>query len=215
MKRAIFLTLASIGDQQRRSENKLWCEFETERSCILGGLLDAAAHGLRALPDVHLDQLPRMADFASWATACETALWPAGTFAQAYEANRRTAIEDVADADPVAACVQKIMATRSIWIESAADLLRAGVNLADDAFSRRSAGGPKNPRALSGRLRRAQAFLRVLGIEITFSREGRAGNRIIRMRATAENSVSTVRTVSSIGNNSFAPPPARTTLNSV
>ena len=25
-----------------------------------------------------------MADFALWAAACETALWPAGTFARAY-----------------------------------------------------------------------------------------------------------------------------------
>jgi hypothetical protein len=37
--------------------------------------------------------LPRMADFALWATACETALWPAGTFMRAYEENRRAAIE--------------------------------------------------------------------------------------------------------------------------
>jgi hypothetical protein len=44
---------------------------------------------------------------------------------------------------------------------------------------RSSDGWPKNPRALAGRLRRSQTFLRVLGIDITFSREGRAGNRII------------------------------------
>jgi hypothetical protein len=36
---------------------------------------------------VHLDRLPRMADFVLWATACETALWPAGGFARAA-ANR-------------------------------------------------------------------------------------------------------------------------------
>jgi len=51
---------------------------------------------------------------------------------------------------------------------------------------------PKNPRALAGRLRRAQTFLRALGIDIAFSREGRAGSRIIRIRATQENIVSTV-----------------------
>jgi hypothetical protein len=32
---------------------------------------------------------------------------------------------------------------------------------------------------LAGRLRRAQTFLRTLGIEITFSREGRTGTRMI------------------------------------
>jgi hypothetical protein len=57
---------------------------------------------------------------------------------------------------------------------------------------------PKNSRALAGRLRRAQTFQRALGIDITFSREGRAGSRIIRIRETQENIVSTVSTVSSV-----------------
>jgi hypothetical protein len=50
----------------------------------------------------------------------------------------------------------------------------------------------KNPRALAGRLRRAQTFLRTLGIEITFSREGRTGTRMIRVSTSAEDTVSTV-----------------------
>jgi len=32
------------------------------------------SHGLRALPQVRLDRLPRMADFGLWAPACETTL---------------------------------------------------------------------------------------------------------------------------------------------
>jgi len=43
---------------------------------------------------------------------------------------------------------------------------------------------------------RAQTFLRTLGIEITFSREGRTGTRMIRVSTSAENSVSTVSIVS-------------------
>ncbi len=69
--RAIFLTLESIGEVQRRSESELWRNFELARPRILGALLDAAAHGLKALSRVNLDRLPRMADFALWATACE------------------------------------------------------------------------------------------------------------------------------------------------
>jgi hypothetical protein len=42
-----------------------------------------------------------MADFALWATACETTLWPAGTFWSAYSGNRDQAVEGVIDADPV------------------------------------------------------------------------------------------------------------------
>jgi hypothetical protein len=46
--------------------------------------------------------------------------------------------------------------------------------------------------ALAGRLRRAQTLLRTLGIQITFSREGWAGNRIIRVNTDAASTVSTV-----------------------
>jgi hypothetical protein len=106
--RAIFLTLSPIAERQRRSEAELWREFEMARPRVLGALLDAAAHGLRALSGLgyRLEQLPRMAYFTVWAGACETALWPAGTFARAYEANRRAAIESMIDADPVASCVR-------------------------------------------------------------------------------------------------------------
>src|ERR1700758_4904192 len=101
--RAIFLALEPIADERRRTERQLWREFEAVRPRILGALLDTAAHGLRRLSRVRLECSPRMADFALWATACETAFWPPGTLLRAYNANRRAAIEGVIEADPVAA----------------------------------------------------------------------------------------------------------------
>ena len=60
-------------------------------------------------------------------------------------------------------------------------------------------GWPKNPRALAGRLRRAQTPLRALGIYIVFGREGRLGTRTIRIAAMGENRTNdTVSTVSRI-----------------
>ena len=86
-----------------------------------------------------------MADFALWATACETAFWPAGTFTLAYQANRRAAIESVIDTDPVAACMREIMTDLRSWTGSASDLLIACADWAGDDVSRRSAAGPKIP----------------------------------------------------------------------
>jgi hypothetical protein len=181
--RAIFLTLPYVHDTRRRPEKEIWRQFEIAQPQIFGALLEAASHGLRRLPEVRLKRLPRMADFALWATACETAFWPAGTFLRAYNANRRAAIESVIEADPVAARVRDIMAKQTTWTGNASDLLRIGADASRDNGSRRSAGWPKSPRALAGRLRRVQTSLRSLGIEIAFSREGRAGTRIIRMSA--------------------------------
>jgi hypothetical protein len=193
--RSIVLTLPPIADPRRQSERQLWAQFELARPRILGALLDLIVHGLRTLPGIGLDRLPRMADFAIWAAACETALWPPGTFGRAYAANRMAAIECTIDADPVAAYVRELMAERSAWTGSAADLFRAGAARSSDGISRDRTGWPKNPRALAGRLRRAQTFLRALGIDITFSREGRAGSRIIRMHTTLKNPVCTVSSV--------------------
>jgi hypothetical protein len=182
--RAIFLSLGSIGDEQRRSEAELWRDFERARPAILGALLDAVAYGLRAGDSFHPGRLPRMADFALWATACETGLWPAGTFARAYASSRKAAIQRIIDADPIATCVRQLMSEHSSWTGCAADLLRVGIEGRNQ--SSYSANWPRNPRALAGRLRRAQTFLRAIGIEIAFGREGRAGNRIISIQSREE-----------------------------
>ena len=177
--RAISLTLESLTNERRRPEQELWREFELARPCILGALLDGVAHGLRTMPILCLRELPRMADFAVWMTACEAALWPSGTALRAYDANRRTAIEEVIDADPIAAFIREMMSERTTWAGSASDLLRASFKR--QGISNLSAGWPRHPRALGSRLRRCQTFLRTVGIEVSFAREGRAGNRMIRI----------------------------------
>src|SRR6266568_5140950 len=118
--RAIVLTLPPISDAQRRSEAELWADFERARAGILGALLDVMAHGLSRRFHVRRATLPRMADFALWAAAC---------VARAYAANRRTMIEVFIDADPVAACVRDMMASRNQWTGTASDFLLAADKL--------------------------------------------------------------------------------------
>jgi hypothetical protein len=184
--RALFLTLEPISEDRRRPEQELWAAFEKERPRILGVLLDAVVQGLKMLPQTRLNKLPRMADFAMWASACETAFWPAGTFWTAFCGNRDEAIEGVIDADPIATAVRAIMAARAQWTGTASDLLGALGEAAGEA-QRKARTWPDSPRALAGRLRRAATFLRRVGIEISFRREGRARTRTIRISAVPEN----------------------------
>jgi hypothetical protein len=184
--RAVFLTLEPIPEERRRPEQELWAAFEAERPRILGALLDAVARGLAELPRTKLDKLPRMADFAFWATACETALWPVGTFWSAYCGNLGEALDAVVDADPVAAAVRTMMQARTertAWTGNATDLLGA---LADAVGERvaKSKSWPDSPRALSGRLRRAASSLRKIGINVSFGREGRTRTRTIVISLT-------------------------------
>ena len=158
----------------------MWAAFELERPLVLGVLLDAVAKGLAELPRTKLDRLPRMADFALWATACETALWPTGTFWSAYCGNRDEAVDGVIDADPIAAAVRAVMTTPTEWTGTASELLGALAEMAGERVAKAKTW-PDSPRALAGRLRRAATFLRKIGIDIGFEREGRARTRTIRI----------------------------------
>ena len=183
--RALFLTLEPIPEERRRPEQELWAAFEAERPRLLGVLLDAVAKGLAELPRTKLDKLPRMADFALWATACEIALWPSGTFWSAYCGNRDEAVDGVIDADPIAAAVRALMQARTEWTGTASDLLGALAEMAGERVAK-SKTWPDSPRALAGRLRRAATFLRKVGIDIGFEREGRARTRMIRITTTGK-----------------------------
>jgi len=198
--RAIFLALKNISDEKRRPEKKFWEDFDAAHPCILGALLDGVAHGLHKLPGIRLDRTPRMADFATWATACETAYWQAGTFAQAYEQNREDAIGTVIEADLVATAMQMFMAVRTQWEGTATDLLGAlKKEVGEDQAKLKE--WPSTPRSLSGRVRRQAATLRRVGIDITLDDKSpdRKRTRLIKLArkegaATVRNSP-TVRTL--------------------
>jgi hypothetical protein len=192
--RSIFITLEHIPDERRMPQEDLWAMFEDRRPRILGALLDAAVEGLGNLSDVQANGLPRMADFARMAMACESALWRPGTFEEAYSDNRDEAVEASIDADPVAATVRALVArlrtvrtTRTanpqdpigtVWAGTASDLL-GKLETVKDEIGHRGAGFPKSAPALSDRLTRAEPFLRKRGIEIKRDRVGHERTRMI------------------------------------
>ena len=184
--RAIYLHLNPIEEEQRRPEHEIWQEFENARPMVLGALLDAVSLGLRHLPDTELSTYPRMADFARWVAACETAFFPVGTFLRAYGSNRNDVIENVLEADPVAQAIRSLMDKRIDWSGTATDLL---TDLSDTAGerTRKNRSWPANARSLSGRLHRICPFLRKIGILIEFKKEGRKRTRMIYISREPEN----------------------------
>ena len=137
-------------------------------------------HGLRTLSETYLDRLPRMADFARWATACETALWPAGSFMAAYCGNRDDAVESVIEADDVATAVRQMMESREDWSGTYAELLSELSRVAGER-QQRWKFWPGNSKALSNRLRRAKPGLRNVGITFEVAREGHERTRVVHI----------------------------------
>jgi len=178
--RLLPVRLEVIPDTERRTEAELHAAFEDARPRIVGALLDVVAHGLMQLPSTRLNRLPRMADYAAWVRACETAIWPAGTHMAVYEVNRADAVDVVLDADLVAMALRQLMETRVEHVTTATALLAdLGPLVSDDM--RRGRQWPGNGRALSGQLTRLGPALRRVGITVAHFREGGTGRRLIRI----------------------------------
>ena len=179
--RTIFLTLEPIPEDQRKADQALQDEVARARPLILGALLDRVARGLQRMPATRLARMPRMADFALWATACETS---GGAFMRAYENNRASAVEIILEADLVATAVRTFMKTRNgeKWTGTAGQLLFALTQVIEENL-RRGRDWPSAANILSGRLRRAATNLRKIGIEITFDAGHRRG-RVIHIAVT-------------------------------
>jgi hypothetical protein len=178
--RAIILTLEPILDNERRSERDLLAEFEAARPKILGALLDAVATGLKMLPETKLEQVPRMADFVFWVTACEGALWEQETFQTAYNANRDNLVQTVLEENPVAGAIRDLLASKGEWTGTATQLLN-DLNLQDTitGVKRERRYWPQIANQLSGKLRRIAPMLRKSGIEVEFQK---SEDRLIELR---------------------------------
>ena len=181
--RALIVDFLDIKHEMRRDEGRFWREFEEARPRILGALLDAVVTGLRKLPAVTLDQLPRMADFAIWVSACETALGLERAQAlEAYRANCAEARNLALEESPIYEPLREV--ARAGFSGTSTELLILLNKLATDC-TRRSRWWPKAPNALSNALRRMVGNLRSIGIEIYFNRVDHQGRRVISVKSAS------------------------------
>ncbi len=181
--RALQIELEPIPDNRRKSEKELWRNFEAARPVIFAGILNGLACALRELPNVHMEELPRMADAALWATAGETAFgWPTGTFIAAYSQNLKEGAIASLDAHPVGVALRELLDGTPEWTGEPAHLLEKLSRCASDEL-RHSQNWPKAPRALSAVLRRMAQALRRAGIALEF---GRGKRRTVRLCKRAD-----------------------------
>jgi hypothetical protein len=197
--RALTLDLLPIDELNRREEEDLYRDFESEMPQILGALFTAVCGALAHLPDTRLERRPRMADFARWATAAEQPLgFPRGAFMAAYAGNRAETVRETLEADPVGAAVIVLMDRLSeeqqgTWEGISQDLKRELEQFVDEG-TKKAAEWPKSPRGLSGRLRRLVTFFRESGIQIVFPGKGSKGQRLLVITRTGGDSTATTAT---------------------
>jgi hypothetical protein len=184
--RSLLVYLPPVGEEDRRPEEELWIAYGQARPRLLGALLEAVAVGLRRLPQVRLDRLPRMADYTRWAYAAAPGLQlDPDVFLAAYRDNREAANELALEASPVAREVRGLVEAEGAWLGTASELL-AALNRRVPPEGRPARGWPTTPRALSNGLRRVQPNLRQVAIVVVFRREPQTGRRLIELETVGK-----------------------------
>jgi len=182
--RALTIYLMPIPKEKRISEMQLMEKWELRKAGIFGALCDALSIALAKYKNIKLKWLPRMADFAIWASAAESSFgWKEGTFMREYENNRHRLIDIAIEADPVALAVIDMIEKENgyKWSGKASDLLEALKSQVGDQVTRLKSW-PKQPNFLSNKLRRCATSLREKGISIEWTK---SGDRIITITKTA------------------------------
>lgn len=166
--RAITVRLRPILETERRTEEELLEDWSSVAPRVLGALLDGLSTGLRRLPSIRLDRLPRMADFARFVTACEPGLgFEPGSFLAAYGANQADTTETTFEADPVAVAIRDMIRNDYPigWNGSATELLTA-LNARAGETIKRTRLWPATASSLGNRIDRIAPVLRAQGFAV-------------------------------------------------
>ncbi|NJD03823.1 MAG: hypothetical protein FIA99_14765 [Ruminiclostridium sp.] len=201
--RAILLRMERISKDNRKTEYKIWKEFNEEKGEILGGIFDTLAKATLIKPTIHLEELPRMADFMEWGCAISEALGPEtktleiGTktlktgieaFKESYLGNIQSQNKEAIDASPVGNVIIKLVEDgfkikradtlnvekATSWKGTASELLSLLEECATFyKINIKSKTWPKTANVLTRRINEIKTNLQEEGINFDARREGK------------------------------------------
>lgn len=179
--RAIPITLPVIPNGSRRTEKQIWSDFEQDAPAIFGGLLKLLSAAIRTLPTVRVPNLPRMADFALFATAAEEAmgLMP-GDWMRFYRQNMAATNQALIDDNPLVGLIRECLTNKPEQMQCGQWLKLLGSHAKHDPTLQKAI--PSNPRGLRGELKRLAPVMRRAGIEIDFDTYSNNHRSIIAIR---------------------------------
>ncbi|WP_395174411.1 ATP-binding protein [Roseibium alexandrii] len=178
--RGVGVYLPAIPEEERRTEEEIWSEFDEAWPRMMGCLFDGVSRAMQRKSSIRLERLPRMADFARWAEAAGPALgWEPGQFLAAYQQNLKGATESKFENDAVAVVIRdKLFADFPDGFAGTPTALFTAIMLyAPDAREQRR-GWPANAAALGKHLRRIAPMLRTAGINFD---SAHSGDRMCRL----------------------------------
>lgn len=191
--RCFTIHLARINKKDRKTEEKLWNDFNKDQPKITGALLKCVQLTLSKINEIELTTLPRMADYAKWGEAVSQVLGEdAGKFLHYYFLKIEGLNKEALEANPVGFCLIELMHKNNYFEGPASELLESLEPVAEQMKLVNSKLWPKGPQILTRRLNEIASNLEDEGIKIeTGGHDGK--RRIIRITKTTVNTVSSVK----------------------
>jgi hypothetical protein len=172
------MQLEPIPEHKRKTEKQFWDYFNQEKAEIFSGLLSAVSLAIANIDLLKLNSLPRMADFACWATAAERGLGlTEGTFLTVYMKNRDNAHDIVLEGSQLAEIIKQFAEGKGDFEGTMKEFLQELNKLADEE-TRKNKEYPKTARGLSTKLCRLAPNLRGVGVNIQFLPKTNKGRMI-------------------------------------
>ncbi|MER7395465.1 ATP-binding protein [Streptomyces sp. NPDC000151] len=166
--RLLMLDLQLIDENKRRTEEELDSAFRDARPSILASLFDLLSAVLKELPNVQLERMPRMADFARVLAAVDRIKgWR--TLAS-YTASSANVAADALEGDPFGSAVVSLVEANGGW-EGTAGMLLEHLPHPEVPHPK----WPKDATRAGGQLKRLAPILRSVGI--TFDDTARTPDR--------------------------------------
>lgn len=193
--RSIILELEPIPDTKRREEIEMWKVFNRMKGEILGSIFSTLVLTLGIYPEVKVDSLPRMADWARWGCAVAEALtFGKAQFLQSYgEAIKHQSLEAL-KANLLGETLLAFMLDNPEYENTVSELLKSLTSQAEKlGIDTKGKGWPKQPNQLSKTLKAMKPNLGKEGLALEFLGHTKSGTRVVIKKNAQSSSPSSPR----------------------
>lgn len=172
--RAILIELPRIPKGERKTEKKIWEEFDKDKPKFLGAIFNTISEAISLYGMQELTEVGRMADFTLWGYSISEVLGLGGeSFIDAYLGNQTRVNEEALSSNPLAEALIAFMRDKKSWTGSVSELLgKLGVVATNNSINTRIKSWPANASVLSRRLKEIKSNLEDVGIQYDIRNAG-------------------------------------------
>lgn len=182
--RMVCLKLNRIDSSNRRTEEEIMKEFQTDLPYILDKIFRILSKAIPIYNDLKLERLPRMADFAKWGYAIAEALGYGGErFLRIYENNQADLLENLVSEDSLITVLIEAMKKHNYFKGTVTELLVSLTNMAEKMEIDTRVGWARDASSLSRKLYENQSVLSMFGISVNRGKSN--GDRYIEFTMEA------------------------------